>query len=570
MKYPVLWILSIILLITLSGCVSKPQEDQQLDSSSTQYGNLALNKIAVSNGDDAVNSPLMALDGDENSVWTSEAVDDTWLIVDLGYNTTIDSVQISWESQAGSKYEIQSSADAFTWETISSQTSSAGGQEGIDGFEVECRYVRFFGIASANQAGYSIKEIEVFGSMDMKKEEIFQAQKAKQSGDLLAFINRYYIEPTFDNPPVFNALLTTTIPVIDGLRDDIWDSAIKYPLPFNQLNTADLGDADPVSISGSWQVLFNGHMLYGIVYRTDDITYIKSMTIHENDCVELYIDQRGRMEQIRALVGQDFIAKSHPVVAAWSEDGSILEYSVDLQRELDGKIINWNIALADTDGRSRTTQLYPLNGSNHSWQGYELGELVFGTSRDKKTNMQVPPFKARSTEMVTVDGDPREWDKGYYYPMAYNQLNTKDLTVDPANCSAKFALNYIEGTIYGILLRTDDITFTEAGEDTPWENDAIEILLASEDKFYQLRSIVGQNNFDKGYQGGATEAVWNEEGTVLEFMIQISDISLKEKTYGFNITLSDNDGEGRAIQLYPINGVNDSWEGINLGELFFE
>ena len=38
---------------------------------------------------------------------------------------------------------------------------------------------------------------------------------------------------------------------------------------------------------------------------------------------------------------------------------------------------------------------------------------------------------------------------------------------------------------------------------------------------------------------------------------------------GFAIALADNDGEGRDIQLYPINGQNDSWQGKNLGSLAF-
>ncbi|MBN2509052.1 MAG: hypothetical protein JXB03_02205, partial [Spirochaetales bacterium] len=66
---------------------------------------------------------------------------------------------------------------------------------------------------------------------------------------------------------------------------------------------------------------------------------------------------------------------------------------------------------------------------------------------------------------------------------------------------------------------------------------------------------------------GVRTAAWSADGSILEFSIELSPEALKEGIFGFNIALADNDGGARETQLYPVNGFNDCYQGINLAEL---
>ncbi len=83
-----------------------------------------------------------------------------------------------------------------------------------------------------------------------------------------------------------------------------------------------------------------------------------------------------------------------------------------------------------------------------------------------------------------------------------------------------------------------------------------------------MRSLPGED-WEESPLAGERRIVWNEDNSVCEFEIEIAGVE-EGDIIGFNIALSDNDkGEGRDAQLYPVNGFNDSYKGINLGELEF-
>ena len=71
---------------------------------------------------------------------------------------------------------------------------------------------------------------------------------------------------------------------------------------------------------------------------------------------------------------------------------------------------------------------------------------------------------------------------------------------------------------------------------------------------------------------GLRKIVWSADGKVIEFMIELPTEDLTGQTMGWNIALSDNDTGAsgtRDDQLYPMYGINDSWQGKNLGEITF-
>src|SRR5690554_1056291 len=379
----------------------------------------------------------------------------------------------------------------------------------------------------------------------------------------------------------FYMVATEKVPVIDGVvGDDEWKGAYTYPFAFNQLSTSDLRPPAADDSSGDWSLMYKGDTVYGLVRRTDNKTHIRDGQVHDNDCVELFFKTDKTFRQMRALVGKKFDAgfSGGKVETAWNEDGTILEFAVQIpDMELAGKNVGWNIALADNDGLFRKTQLYLIPGANRGWQQRDLAEIVFllpGKNTHEpvtKSFAEFPAFIAKKTEAVPViDGqiDEEIWKKGIIYPFAFNQLNSTNQVPPPVDdCGGSWVLLFKGDTVYGLVRRTDNKTNIRASQ--IHENDCVELFFKTDKTFRQMRALVGKK-FDAGFSGGKVETAWNEDGTILEFAVQIPGMDLEGKSIGWNIALADNDGLFRKTQLYPVKGFNRSWQQQDLAELRFD
>jgi alpha-L-fucosidase 2 len=105
-----------------------------------------------------------AVDGDEDTRWSSAYADHQWIYVDLGNSRTINEVKLNWEQAAGKDYDIEVSDDADTWKTIKSITNnSETGWLDYPGLIAKGRYVRINGKTRTTQYGFSLWEFQVFG-----------------------------------------------------------------------------------------------------------------------------------------------------------------------------------------------------------------------------------------------------------------------------------------------------------------------------------------------------------------------------------------------------------------------
>ena len=108
-----------------------------------------------------------AFDGNLTSTrWSSkEGVDPQWLRVDLGATAKISHVKLTWEAAYAKSYTIQTSADGTTWTTIFSTTTGNGGTDDLTGLSGTGRYVRILGTARGTAYGYSLYEMQVYGTL---------------------------------------------------------------------------------------------------------------------------------------------------------------------------------------------------------------------------------------------------------------------------------------------------------------------------------------------------------------------------------------------------------------------
>lgn len=178
-------------------------------------------------------------------------------------------------------------------------------------------------------------------------------------------------------------------------------------------------------------------------------------------------------------------------------------------------------------------------------------------------------FKAEPVEGLDANAafDASQWANAYHYPFAFNQLNPADQTPPSQDIiNGSWRVAYSGNTLHGVVHRHDTKTVT-TGDD--WQTDNVEIFIKIGEKFVQFRSIVGQD-FQKNTFPGKRVAKWNEDGTIMQFAIELPVDHLKGKTIDWNIALADNDdGESRNAQLYPTPGNNTSYLGEQLTRLSF-
>ena len=101
-----------------------------------------------------------AVDGDQNTRWSSAFADPQWLQVDLGATATIDRVVLTWEAAYGTSFQIQVSPDASAWTPVYTTTGTGGTQTlAVTG---SGRYVRLTGTQRGTTYGYSLWEMGVY------------------------------------------------------------------------------------------------------------------------------------------------------------------------------------------------------------------------------------------------------------------------------------------------------------------------------------------------------------------------------------------------------------------------
>jgi len=126
--------------------------------------NIALNKTVVSSSNESdLLLPTAAVDGDTTTRWSSGFSDDQFIYADLGVRNDLCGIRIKWEDAMGYDFLIQSSEDAITWQTL---VNVKANNEHLTELPLEGtgRYVKMQGVKRATTFGYSIWEMQVFGT----------------------------------------------------------------------------------------------------------------------------------------------------------------------------------------------------------------------------------------------------------------------------------------------------------------------------------------------------------------------------------------------------------------------
>ncbi len=73
-------------------------------------------------------------------------------------------MKLTWEAAYGKAYRIETSTNGTTWTPAYTTTTSDGGTDDLTFTATTARYVRMYGTQRATGYGYSLWEMEVYGS----------------------------------------------------------------------------------------------------------------------------------------------------------------------------------------------------------------------------------------------------------------------------------------------------------------------------------------------------------------------------------------------------------------------
>lgn len=132
---------------------------------SNNISNIALGKPAVASTTET--TALIAgnaVDGNGTTRWSSQFADPQWIYVNLGKTYSINRVTLIWEGAYAKDYKIQTSTDALNWTDIKTVTGNTSLNNDWTGLTGTGSYVRVLGTARATVYGYSLFELQVYGT----------------------------------------------------------------------------------------------------------------------------------------------------------------------------------------------------------------------------------------------------------------------------------------------------------------------------------------------------------------------------------------------------------------------
>ncbi len=150
-----------------SGTVTVKQTLQVHVVPPTGGPDLALTAAASSSADETPRFPAAAVaDGDPATRWSSPALDNAWVQLQLPHATHLGEAVLHWQDAYAASYQLQASADGVTWTTVATVASGKGGTETVRFDAPGAVYLRMQGVSRATKFGYSLYGIELYAVTD--------------------------------------------------------------------------------------------------------------------------------------------------------------------------------------------------------------------------------------------------------------------------------------------------------------------------------------------------------------------------------------------------------------------
>jgi hypothetical protein len=115
-------------------------------------------------GENNVNASNV-LDNNPATRWSSEFLDNQWLILELNKKSNIKQIQVNWEVSGAKSYSILVSNNKKDWTEVYATENSAGGHEQVTLEKaVKAKFVKLELKTRKTDWGFSIEDIHVLGN----------------------------------------------------------------------------------------------------------------------------------------------------------------------------------------------------------------------------------------------------------------------------------------------------------------------------------------------------------------------------------------------------------------------
>jgi hypothetical protein len=229
------------------------------DGTTPPATDVAQGKSVTVSSVEGANAAAGAVDGNSGTRWGSAYSDPQWITVDLGQPHAINRVRLNWETAYGRAYQVQVSPDNATWTNLFSTTTADGG---VDDLTVSGtgRYVRVYGTQRATQWGYSLWDLNVYGTPTGTGPTLLSRSRPTTASSV----------ETGSPHVAANA--------VDGNTATRWGSAYSDP----QWITVDLGSARAVNrVRLNWEAAFA--RAYQIQFSPDNTNWSNAFTTTTGD-----------------------------------------------------------------------------------------------------------------------------------------------------------------------------------------------------------------------------------------------------------------------------------------------
>jgi chitosanase len=121
--------------------------------------------VVASSAESSRYAAAKAVDGAGSTRWASAAgAGSQWLRIDLGALQPVNRVRLVWEAAYAKAYQVQTSVDGATWGNLYATRSGNGGTDDLTRLVGIGRYLRVLTTQRGTGYGYSLWEVQVYGS----------------------------------------------------------------------------------------------------------------------------------------------------------------------------------------------------------------------------------------------------------------------------------------------------------------------------------------------------------------------------------------------------------------------
>ncbi|MEM7129487.1 MAG: sugar-binding protein [Chloroflexota bacterium] len=401
---------------------------------------------------------------------------------------------------------------------------------------------------------------------------------------------------------------TNTGPQIDGIIDDVWQSANSYTLSNIVLGESPITDSD---LSATFRGLFDGSNIYLLIEVTDDSTQNDSLDrFGQDDVVEIYLDgNKSRGSEYDGVDDRQLIFRwndtaNHPgrFSAAVPQgiqremvdtvDGYWLEISMPLTSlgivPTDGYEFGLDVhVIDDDDGGDRDNKKAWHGVVDEAWRNPSFmgtGKLVGTVTVPTPTSTPIPPTATPTPAMPTVaefmavDNGPiidgtidSVWQTTFTYSL--DRLVVGDPLISDSDLSAVFRGLFDSRYLYILVEVTDDILQNDSLTEV-WLDDTIELYINGNNSQGSVYDGVDDSQFlfrwsdPTNYRGTHSIRVPSDtqrviinssNGYLMELALPLSalGITTESQEFGFDIHVVDDDDGGDRDNKINWHATND-------------